>query len=162
MRHLVMDSPIDPLCILEEDGFITRIDFGAEPPAGSYAQPSPILEKSRAQLEEYFNGKRRDFDLPLDPKGTPYMLKVWKALQSIPYGKTASYKDVAEATGDAKACRAVGQANNRNPLPIVIPCHRVVGADGKLAGYGGGTDIKIKLLRLEGVNLAVEEQGSLL
>ena len=98
---------------------------------------------------EYLEGKRREFDLPLAPAGTEFMLRVWKALQDIPYGETRSYKDIATMAGNSKACRAVGMANNRNPISIFIPCHRVIGANGVLVGYGGGLDKKTFLLDLE-------------
>lgn len=101
------------------------------------------------QLEEYFQGNRYEFDLPLHPVGTPFQQKVWEALQQIPYGETRSYKEIAIECGNEKACRAVGMANNRNPIAIVIPCHRVIGKNGKLVGYAGGLDIKTFLLELE-------------
>ena len=104
----------------------------------------------RRQLKAYLAGRLRDFDLPLAPQGTPFQQKVWAALAAIPYGETRSYKQVAEAVGCPRGCRAVGLANNRNPIAIVIPCHRVIGADGALVGYGGGLPIKECLLRLEG------------
>ena len=95
------------------------------------------------------DGKRKSFDLPLKPEGTEFQKKVWNALLDIPYGETRSYKDIAVAIGNPKACRAVGMANNRNPISIIIPCHRVIGANGSLVGYGGGLPIKIELLNLE-------------
>jgi len=104
------------------------------------------------QLDQYFKGERRDFDLPLKIEGTIFQQQVWKALMTIPYGEVRSYKQIAEQVGNPKACRAVGMANNRNPLPLFIPCHRVIGANGSLVGYGGGLDIKIKLLQLEKSN----------
>ena len=104
------------------------------------------------QLEEYFSGKRSSFSLPMAPVGTQFMQDVWQALVTIPYGEVRSYRDIAKAIGNPKACRAVGMANNRNPLPIIIPCHRVIGANGKLVGYAGGLDCKEKLLALEKEN----------
>ncbi|QEY34806.1 methylated-DNA--[protein]-cysteine S-methyltransferase [Caproiciproducens galactitolivorans] len=101
------------------------------------------------QLKEYFAGTRREFSLPLSPEGTEFQKRVWKCLLSIPYGETRSYKQIAEMAGCPRGYRAVGMANNRNPIPIFIPCHRVIGANGSLVGYGGGLDIKKKLLRLE-------------
>lgn len=103
------------------------------------------------QLKEYFNGERRTFDLPLRLKGTAFQMKVWEALQDINYGETKSYKDIAQAIGNPKAVRAVGSANNHNPVPIVVPCHRVIGSSGSLVGYGGGLDKKVTLLELEGI-----------
>jgi methylated-DNA-[protein]-cysteine S-methyltransferase len=109
---------------------------------------APFREVER-QLREYFEGKRTAFDLHLHPKGTPFQLAVWKALMKIPYGATCSYGDIAKAIGRPQAVRAVGLANGRNPLPIVVPCHRVIGADGKLVGYGGGLTVKQALLDRE-------------
>ena len=103
------------------------------------------------QLEEYFAGRRREFDLPLSPTGTRFQLDVWQALREIPYGQTRSYKQIAAAVGRPLAARAVGMANNRNPLPIVVPCHRVIGASGALVGYASGLDIKRLLLDIEGI-----------
>ena len=102
-----------------------------------------------AQLRDYFSGRRRSFDLPLDPQGTEFQRRVWKALSEIPYGETRSYRDIAAAVGLPRAVRAVGAANGRNPLPVVVPCHRVIGVDGKLVGYAGGLRLKKLLLELE-------------
>ncbi len=113
---------------------------------------TPLLKKAKKQLEEYFEGKRKKFDLALRLNGTSFQNKVWKALLNIPYAKTCSYKDIAKNIGNENASRAVGNANNKNPLPIFIPCHRVIGSNGKLIGYAGGLDIKIKLLELEREN----------
>ena len=118
--------------------------------AAPLALPStPLLRQAAAELREYFEGERKIFTIPLAPKGTPFQQRVWAALREIPYGATRSYKELAIAVGNEKACRAVGMANNRNPLPIFIPCHRVVGSDGKLVGYAGGLDAKKHLLELE-------------
>jgi O-6-methylguanine DNA methyltransferase len=110
--------------------------------------PIIVVEAFR-QLDEYLDGKRREFELPLAPEGTPFMKKVWTALCDIPYGKTATYKDIAIAVGSPKGYRAVGMANNKNPVAVFIPCHRVIGCSGKLVGYAGGMDLKTKLLVLE-------------
>jgi methylated-DNA-[protein]-cysteine S-methyltransferase len=110
--------------------------------------------EARTQLAEYFDGERTTFDLSLTPTGTPFQLRVWKALRKIPYAATASYGEVAAAIGSPSASRAVGLANGRNPIAIVIPCHRVIGADGSLTGYGGGLDRKRRLLELEASRLA--------
>jgi methylated-DNA-[protein]-cysteine S-methyltransferase len=110
---------------------------------------SKILKMTILQLGEYFAGKRTSFSIPLSPEGTEYQKKVWQQLQRIPYGKTISYKELATALNDPKACRAVGSANGKNPLSIVIPCHRVIASDGKLAGYAGGVTTKSFLLNLE-------------
>lgn len=144
-----MDSPLGPLTVAEEDGFLTRVEFS---PVGANALPqgdSPLLRRAVRELEEYFAGKRRTFSLPLRPAGTPFRLKVWRVLCSIPYGETWSYAELARAAGNAKAARAVGGANHHNPIAVIIPCHRVIGADGSLTGYGGGLDKKKFLLDLE-------------
>lgn len=109
----------------------------------------PLLEEAFKQLNEYFEGRRKEFSLPIKPKGTAFMQKVWEEVKKIPYGQTASYEDIALRTGNKRACRAVGMANNKNPVCILIPCHRVVGKNGKLTGYAFGNDIKAKLLEIE-------------
>ena len=121
-------------------------------PVTDARQPAeaPPLAEVRRQLAEYFAGRRRDFDLPLAPRGTAFERQVWEALLAIPYGETRSYAEIARSIGHPDACRAVGRANGRNPIPIVIPCHRVIGSDGSLTGYGGGLDLKRLLLGLEG------------
>lgn len=112
-------------------------------------QETIILREASGQLKQYFTGSLKSFDLPLAPQGTAFMKSIWEYLMRIPYGETRSYKEIAQASGNIKASRAVGMANNRNPLPFFIPCHRVIGSDGKLIGYRGGLDIKNKLLELE-------------
>lgn len=113
------------------------------------AKDHPMLNKAAEELGRYFDGSLREFDLPLDMMGTPFQLKVWEALRQIPYGETRSYKDIACMIGQPNAMRAVGGANNRNPVSIIVPCHRVIGANGQLVGYGGGLPIKTMLLSLE-------------
>ena len=117
-------------------------------PTGSYA-PDVLTDKAAGQLNEYFTGKRERFDVPLSPFGTDFQCLVWDALLKIPFGETRSYKQIAQMIGKPGACRAVGLANNRNPIWIMIPCHRVIGSDGSLTGYGGGLDMKRRLLELE-------------
>lgn len=112
-------------------------------------EETPFIKRVHSQLTEYFGGQRQDFNLPLNPSGTEFQQKVWKALCTIPYGETCSYQDIAGKIGNPKACRAVGGANNKNPIIIIIPCHRVIGADGSLVGYGGGLSVKEYLLDLE-------------
>lgn len=133
----------------EEDGFLTRIQLPGRGEGEAQASEPPVVREAFRQLEAYFAGALTVFELPLNPKGTPFMLRVWEALRRVPYGSTASYKAIAEAVGNPRACRAVGLANNRNPLPIVIPCHRIVGSDGSLVGYAGGLGMKERLLLLE-------------
>ncbi len=142
-------SPVGILSIFEKEGYIIRIDFGKTVIENSYINKSVVINKTISQLKEYFSGKRKEFHIPLKIEGTVFQKNVWEALRKIPYGETRSYKEIAIMAGNEKACRAVGMANNKNPIPIIIPCHRVIGADGKLVGYGGGIDIKIKLLKLE-------------
>ena len=113
-------------------------------------EETQLLKTAAEQLIDYLAGNRQTFDLPLDPRGTEFQKSVWNALLDIPFGEIRSYKQVAEAIGNPKACRAVGRANNKNPILIMIPCHRVIGSDGSLVGYGGGIDLKEKLLNLEG------------
>lgn len=123
---------------------------------GYYHQETDLLQEASRQLYEYLEGKRKTFILPLAPSGTDFMKNIWKCLCDIPYGKTKSYKAIAQAVGNVKACRAVGHANNRNPIPIFIPCHRVIGENGKLIGYRGGLETKLQLLELEKTILSEE------
>lgn len=125
------------------------MEFNREEPKEGQQKTTELTKKTVLQLKEYLSGKRTEFDVPLKPQGTEFQKKVWEALLTIPYGQTRSYKEIAVQIGNEKACRAVGMANNRNPISIMIPCHRVVGADKSLVGYGGGLNIKVKLLNLE-------------
>lgn len=143
------DTPIGKIGIAEEDGALTQLTFRTELPAGIVLEETPLIAQCRQQLEEYFAGKRKSFDLPLCPKGTEFQKKVWTALCEIPYGETRTYGEIAAAVGNPKAARAVGMANNRNPISVLVPCHRVIGSGGKLVGYGGGLDKKRFLLDLE-------------
>ena len=152
MAQYICPSPIGPLSLVEENGALVAVRWNFDLPrdAVPLALPStPLLRQAAAELAAYFAGQLREFTVPLAPKGTPFQQKVWAALREIPYGETRSYKEIAAMVGNEKACRAVGMANNRNPLPIFIPCHRVVGSDGKLVGYAGGLDVKTFLLELE-------------
>jgi len=121
-------------------------------PNGYEKKETPLINKAARQFGEYFEGKRKSFNLPLTMQGTDFQMKVWNALKKIPYGKTASYGKLAAMIGNPKACRAVGMANNRNPIAIIVPCHRVIGHDGSLTGYGGGLELKKLLLDLEKIN----------
>ena len=159
MHRKVMHSPIGRLMLEEENGALVRVAFEREIPAGIEeqaeerpSQAKEVLEKAERQLDEYFAGERKVFNLPLAPKGTEFQKKVWAALRDIPYGETRSYGQIAAAVGNPKASRAVGMANHRNPISIIVPCHRVIGADGRLVGFGGGLWIKEKLLNLEKEN----------
>lgn len=149
-----MASPVGSLTLVAQDGALTAIQFGRHT-AAPYAEGATrddgdaTLAEARRQLSAYFAGERTDFSLPLAPRGTPFQRRVWTALERIPYGETVSYGDIAAAIGARGSARAVGAANGANPLPIVVPCHRVVGADGSLTGYGGGMERKKRLLALE-------------
>ena len=147
-----LTSPIGLLRITAEDGRLTSIQFQNQHGASKahYRDDDPVLEDCAQQLKEYFAGKRTSFDLPLGANGTAFQHEVWRALGAIPYGEVRSYRDIANAIKREKAVRAVGAANGRNPLPIVVPCHRVIGANGTLTGFAGGLDAKKTLLELEG------------
>jgi methylated-DNA-[protein]-cysteine S-methyltransferase len=154
MYYCYLDSPIGPLLIAGDNDALRSIAF---PDKGRPRKPEPGWTESMhgavaaavAQLREYFSGQRTEFDLPLAPEGTAFQRRVWKYLQSIPYGETISYAELAKRVGNPKAARAVGSANGRNQIPIVIPCHRVIAADGTLGGFGGGLTVKQRLLDLE-------------
>ena len=153
MYYCYLDTPIGDLLLAGDDDGLALVGFpeGAmrrEPENDWIFNEKPFRE-ARAQLTDYFAGKRKDFDLKLRPTGTEFQLRVLEELQRIPYGTTCSYRDIAERIGRPKAVRAVGAANGRNPIPIVIPCHRVIGASGDLTGFGGGLPTKEALLRLE-------------
>lgn len=142
-------TPIGEIVIVDNGRAIVQVFFGNNIPKNVNIVETNLLKKANNQLKEYFWGKRKKFDLYLQPQGTEFQKKVWKALQEIPYGETRSYKEIAINIGNEKACRAVGMANNKNPIPIFIPCHRVIGSNGNLIGYAGGLDIKETLLRIE-------------
>ena len=142
-----MKSPLGTLQIEAESGAITAIEFVEGEPTTT---GDPLLRRAVTQLDEYFRGERDRFELPLAPKGTDFQRRVWRELETIPLGTTLSYGELAGRVGDPKASRAVGAANGRNPIAIVVPCHRVIGADGSLTGYAGGLARKEALLRLEG------------
>lgn len=141
-------TPIGILCIEEEQDAIIGIYMESDYDEKK-DRKTKLIEKAYLQLEEYFSGKRTEFHLPIRFQGTEFQKKVWEALRTIPYGETRSYKDIAMQVGNGKACRAVGNANNKNSILIVVPCHRVIGADGSLVGFGGGLEVKEYLLKLE-------------
>ncbi|ASJ52181.1 [Fe-S]-binding protein [Brevibacillus formosus] len=163
LGYTMMDSPIGPLLLASTEEGLCYIQFANEQdglaPLVSWCKKTflgitptrndAINEPAKIQLEEYFAGKRKSFDVPTVLYGTPFQKAVWNELSNIPYGETRSYKDIALAIGAAKAVRAIGGANNRNPIPVIIPCHRVIGSNGSLVGYGGGLSIKEYLLSLE-------------
>lgn len=148
MPYFFCPSPIGILTLTQQDDSIIRLDFPGVSMQGA-PEPTQLLLEACRQLREYFAGQRRSFQLPLAPQGTPFQQQVWQALAEIPYGETRTYGEIAEAIGRKGASRAVGAANHRNPLPIFIPCHRVIGANGSLTGYAGGLETKRFLLALE-------------
>ena len=156
MYYCYLDTPIGELLLAGEEGALSMIGFPKgsmrrEPEADWIFNEKP-LANARKQLREYFAGERREFDLPLKLSGTEFQVSVLEALLGIPYGETTSYGEIARRIGRPKAVRAVGAANGRNPIPIVVPCHRVIGSTGDLTGFGGGLDTKEALLRLEAEN----------
>jgi methylated-DNA-[protein]-cysteine S-methyltransferase len=152
MNDRLLSTPIGTLRLVSDGGHLMAIEFeGRHGPGAEDSEiDDPVLDACANQLREYFAGERDRFDLPLAPEGTAFQRAVWQALTNIPHGKLCSYSDIAGAIGRPAAVRAVGAANGRNPLPIVVPCHRVIGSDGSLTGYAGGLDIKRGLLELEG------------
>jgi methylated-DNA-[protein]-cysteine S-methyltransferase len=154
----VYESPVGPLILTRTDEGLTGLAFAHRYRANGADAGAPNDDADfadvRVQLDEYFAGEREDFDLPLAPHGTPWQLRVWNALLELPYGQTTSYGAIAASLGEPGAARAVGLANGQNPIAIIVPCHRVIGASGSLTGYGGGLERKEQLLRLEGALLA--------
>ena len=151
MEFLLFETHLGCMALGEEEGHITRLYLPNTPTPRLMPHETPLLSRAREQLLEYLTGERKKFDLPLAPQGTPFQQKVWKALQEIPWGETRSYKDIALAADCPKGFQAVGMANHRNPIPIFIPCHRVIAADGSLGGYAGGLELKKALLTIEGM-----------
>ncbi|MEU3689853.1 methylated-DNA--[protein]-cysteine S-methyltransferase [Streptomyces narbonensis] len=153
VQHTVVDSPYEPLTLVAVDGVLSRLHMTGQrhrPPEETFGEPDPRpFGETIRQLDAYFAGELTEFDLPLHLVGTPFQLRVWEELCRIPYGETRTYGELAEALGNPNASRAVGLANGKNPVGIVVPCHRVVGAGGGLTGYGGGLDRKQRLLALE-------------
>ena len=150
------ETQIGKLGIAEEHGFITNLYFmNMKQPLKSKVYETDILKEAFIQLSEYFNGVRKEFDLPLNPSGTDFQQTVWSELLNIPYGETRTYKDIAKSVKSENLVRAVGNANNKNPIPIIIPCHRVLASDGSLGGYSGGDKIKRILLDIEHVKTGI-------
>lgn len=142
------NTPVGKLCIGERNGAITRVTW-QQLPKEWVLEETELIRKCKQELDEFFEGKRKTFNLPLAPEGTAFQKKVWDALREIPYGQTRTYKDIAIAVDSPKGFRAVGMANNKNPIAIIVPCHRVIGTNGKLVGYAAGMEIKTWLLALE-------------
>jgi methylated-DNA-[protein]-cysteine S-methyltransferase len=147
MNATVYESPVGPLRLESQDGALVALHLNAKP--GPENLEDPVLAAATEQLRAYFAGERSTFDLPLDMRGNPFERRVWDELKQIPYGETASYGEIARRIGAPGAARAVGLANGRNPIAIIVPCHRVIGANGKLVGFGGGLPMKRALLDLE-------------
>jgi O-6-methylguanine DNA methyltransferase len=164
LHYAKMKTPLGAhLWVAKSARGVCRIEFGNSEPAframlarvwpdARLIKNDKALQKPLAELEQYFAGRRREFKFPLAPEGTAFQQKVWRAVAEIPFGQVTTYKNIARKIGKSKAVRAVGHANGSNPLPIVIPCHRVIGSNGDLCGYGGGIALKKKLLQLEGID----------
>ena len=153
MDFFLFDTLLGPMALAQEGDCLTRLYLPGTPTPRLASRPTPLLLRGQEQLLEYLAGARRRFELPLAPAGTPFQRRVWRALKAIPYGQTRTYRDIALAVDCPRGFRAVGMANHRNPIPILIPCHRVVGSNGALVGYAGGLDLKERLLAPEGIRL---------
>ena len=147
MKKYVYNTIIGPIEIVEEDGYIIKLGFSIDDKVEK--EETSLIKVTYKQIEEYLLGNRKKITVPIKLKGTEFQKKVWNALLEIPYGKTMSYKQIAEKIGNPKACRAVGMANHNNPIAIIVPCHRVIGNNRKLVGYAGGVEVKQKLLEIE-------------
>jgi len=143
------DTPYGKITVVSNGSAVVSLKHENNITPACEKKADAITDMAAKQLGEYFSGKRKEFDVPLAPQGTEFQQRVWSALREIPYGETRSYRQVAEKAGNPKACRAAGSANNRNPIWIIIPCHRVIGTNGSLTGYAGGLDMKRKVLELE-------------
>ena len=152
MNYQLLDTPIGTLRLVSKDSKLARVEFQGQHQiqTGEQLETDSTLDAAAKQLREYFAGRRQYFELSLDPVGTSFQQEVWTSLRAIPFGQVRSYRDIAHEVGRPKAVRAVGAANGRNPIPIIVPCHRVIGSDGSLTGFAGGLEIKKLLLKLEG------------
>lgn len=159
MYYTAFSTPLCNVILLGDESGLTRVHLITDESNRDFELPDDLIKNdaifsdARQQIIEYMAGERKEFDLRLNPEGTPYQKLIWKKLEKIPYGQVYSYKDIAEKLGNPKASRAVGMANGKNPLPLVVPCHRVIGADGRLTGYAFGLKLKKDLLDMEGCNL---------
>lgn len=149
--YFIQQTSLGKICLVADNAALREVCFGAIPSkfAKAVARKTTLLEQAALQIEEYLQGQRKNFSLPIALQGTDFQQKVWQELLNIPYGETRSYKQIAEKIGCPQGYRAVGMANNKNPIAIIVPCHRVIGQNKKLVGYAGGIDIKEKLLKLE-------------
>jgi methylated-DNA-[protein]-cysteine S-methyltransferase len=161
-----LNSPVGTLTLIAEDEGLVAVLWMDDRPSRvkvgkpEFSENHPVILHTERQITEYFGGKRRSFDLPLKFYGTDFQTRVWRALRAIPFGETRSYKDLAVEVGSPQACRAVGAANGRNPLSIIVPCHRVIGASGKLTGFAGGLATKDWLLKFENPSFSQPSQSS--
>lgn len=155
INYFCYDTEIGRIKISEKDEKIIGLGFSDYKKENEIEKETDAIRKTYLQLKEYLSGKRKNFDIEIEMIGTEFQKKVWKELLNIPYGETRSYKDIAIAIGNEKACRAVGNANNKNPIAIIVPCHRVIGSNGSMTGYAGGLDIKEKLLKIEKYNIKI-------
>lgn len=155
INYFCYDTEIGRIKISEKDEKIIGLVFSDYKKEDEIEKETDAIRKTYLQLKEYLSGKRKNFDIEIEMIGTEFQKKVWKELLNIPYGETRSYKDIAIAIGNGKACRAVGNANNKNPIAIIVPCHRVIGSNGSMTGYAGGLDIKEKLLKIEKYNIKI-------
>ena len=153
INYFCYDTEIGIIKISEKEGKIIGLVFSDSKKENEIEKETDYIRRTYLQLKEYLSGKRKSFDIEIEMIGTEFQKKVWKELLNIPYGETRSYKDIATAIENEKACRAVGNANNKNPIAIIVPCHRVVGSNGGMTGYAGGIDIKEKLLKIEKCNI---------
>jgi methylated-DNA-[protein]-cysteine S-methyltransferase len=151
LNYRFLATPIGHLRLVSNGRALVRIEFQNRHGDDGRERGDPVLEQAARELQEYFAGERQTFRVPLEAEGSAFQQAVWSALKKIPYGALRSYRDIAEQLGNRRAVRAVGAANGRNPIPIIVPCHRVVGSDGKLTGFAGGLPTKRALLDLEGV-----------
>ncbi|RXQ95733.1 methylated-DNA--[protein]-cysteine S-methyltransferase [Ancylomarina salipaludis] len=153
----ILPSPIGDLLILAQEFALKKIVFQPKNQThqinSDWIHGSELIEQTKNELRAYFSGHLKGFTVQVNPSGTPFQKKIWKEVMAIPYGKVCSYQDVANNINHASACRAVGRANAQNPIPIIIPCHRVIGKSGKLTGYAGGLNLKQKLLNIEGIDI---------
>lgn len=155
----ILPSPIGDLLLIAQEFALKKIIFQPRDKVhkihSDWIQGSELIEQTRNELKAYFNGQLKEFTVNVNPHGTPFQKQIWKEVKSIPYGQICSYQDVSNNIDHPTACRAVGRANSQNPIPIIIPCHRVIGKNGKLTGYAGGLDRKQKLLKLEGIETEI-------
>lgn len=157
-NYQYLATPLGTLRLVSNGEALERIEFSQMHGDDGQQRTDPALEQAALQLEEYFAGRRTSFSVPLAAQGTDFQHQVWSALQAIPFGELRSYRDIADSIGNHKAVRAVGAANGRNPIPIIVPCHRVIGSDGTLTGFAGGLPAKRQLLALEGIKLMGSQQ----